>query len=293
MKKLFFLSALVIFSGGVFLLQLLSPATPPGVHSVAAVVSESERGKAIEVMPDGGGKSSSPEALSLADTQATDEPATSIDPVPIYDALLDLNFDPDQSLLVDRNTRATLSALYETLGPDLTGAEWAALQELLGEALPGAAAGQLIGLIPDYFAYQQAELEFRHAVAEPGGRLAAVDYTTLTEMRRNYFDRHAADRLFAEEEAQLPYMTHAMAVARDENLSAEERAQKLAELQQAFNRAASRMDSPLAGKVLDERIRRLRARGASDAEIFAERSAVLGSAEAQRLAEADRAASAH
>lgn len=221
------------------------------------------------------------------------------DTVRIYDSLLLLNFDESGALQLDRNTRATLRAIYSELGADAGPETFSQLRALLEEALPQAEVRRLLDIARNYFAYRQAARD--HAIAtgmstgptpshanmenlEINGR----NYQQLIQLRRNYLGEGVANKLFIEEETQAPYMASAMAVARDKSLSEEERAQRLEELQREFNRAASRMDSPLARKVLDAKVTRMRAAGASEAEIFELRSEVLGSVEAQKLAEEDR-----
>lgn len=209
------------------------------------------------------------------------------DILPIYDALLVLNFTDDESLLVDRNTLAALQAIYAVLGENAGTEAFVQLRALLEQALPAVAAQQLLEMTEPYFAYRQAEADVRNAASQLSDN-PMHSYHQLITLRRTYLGESVAGKLFAEEEAQVPYMTSAFAVAQDKNLSEEARAERLAELQEAFNHSASRMDSPLARKVLEARVARLRAGGAGEAEVFALREEVLGSAEAQRLAEEDR-----
>ena len=211
------------------------------------------------------------------------------DSIHLYDALLALNFSEKGNLVMDRNTRSALQVMYGQLGVPADAQRVEALRALLIEALPEESAQQLLGLLQSYAEYRQAEHELRSAQRAAGNDHPLANYDQIKNLRRSYLGDEVASGLFSEEEAQLPYMVEAMAVARDASLPAEERAQKLAALQAGFNEAASRMDSPLAEKVLAARVARLRAEGASDAEIFAARNAVVGSAEAQRLAEADQA----
>ncbi|TLM73974.1 lipase chaperone [Microbulbifer harenosus] len=208
------------------------------------------------------------------------------DVLPVYDALLVLNF-AEGELLVDRNTLAALQAIYAALGQDAGADAFAELQSVLEEALPAAAAVQLLEMTRQYFSYRQAEQDVRAAAAQQSND-PMQSYRQLVALRRTYLGEDTAGQLFAEEETQVPYMISAFAVARDKSLSAEARAVRLAELQEAFNNSASRMDSPLARKVLEAKVARLRAGGAGENEVFAVREEVLGSAEAQRLAERDQ-----
>ncbi|MCK7598594.1 hypothetical protein M0G74_15045 [Microbulbifer sp. CAU 1566] len=226
---------------------------------------------------------------AVAAVEAQIEPAdVPFDTLPVYDALLALNFSADDSLLLDRNTLAALQAMEAALGPDADADAVAQLRQLLEEALPAGIALQLMELTSQYSAYRRAELDVRAALS-PHTADPMQGYDQLVALRRTYLGEEAAGKLFAEEEAQLPYMTSAFAVARDENLTQEARRARLSELQAAFNDTASRMDSPLAKQVLAARVARMRAGGASEEEIFALRNRLLGSAEAQRLAEADQA----
>ena len=213
-----------------------------------------------------------------------------LDTLQLYDTLLILNFSSEGNLLFDRNTRAALQALHEQLGGDIDDQRLGNLQALLNDALPEEAAMQLLDLLQDYAAYQQAVEDVQRAQSQEDATATNPldNYEQLKALRRSYMDNEQVSGMYAEEEAQLPYMVESMAVARDLNLSEEERAAKLAALQEAFNDTASRMDSPLARKVLEAKVARMREGGASDAEIFAVRDAVLGSAEAQRLAEQDQ-----
>lgn len=228
-----------------------------------------------------------PENLAERRAEKTELSAASFDVLQVYDALLLLNFSDDDGLLVDRNTLAALQAIYRALGPHAGTDAFTRLQGLLEEALPSPVAGQLLEMTRQYFSYRQAEQDVRNAAVQQSDD-PMHSYHQLVALRRNYLGEETAGRLFVEEETQLPYMTSAFAVARDNNLSDEERAARLAELQEAFNRSASRMESPLARQVLEARVARLRAEGAGEAEIFAVREEVLGSAGAQKLAEEDR-----
>ncbi|WP_078083251.1 lipase secretion chaperone [Microbulbifer mangrovi] len=217
----------------------------------------------------------------------------SLDTVALYDALLILNFDSEGNLLFDRNTRTALQLLHDQLEEDGDGADsrWQgrleSLQALLSDALPEAVAMQLLDLLQDFSAYRQAveDVQRTRATDTSAASNPLDNYEQIKALRRSYLEEEQASGMYAEEEAQLPYMVESMAVARDPNLSEEERAEKLAAMQAEFNETASRMDSPLARKVLEAKVARMRADGASDAEVFAARDAVLGSAEAARLAD--------
>ena len=231
-------------------------------------------------------------AANQVDQAAGESTAASFDSLFIYDALLMLSFGEEETLELDRNTLSALQSIYTELGPSPDAETFAQLQMLLNEALPASAAQSFMQALKPYFAYKQAEQDVRNAIAQAdpdGAQDPIAGYEQLVLLRRTYLGEETASRLYAEQEAQLPYMTEAMAVARDKSLTEEERAARLGSLQDAFNETASQMESPLASKVLAAKVERLRAAGASESEIFAVRSEVLGSAEAQRLAEAELA----
>lgn len=218
--------------------------------------------------------------------------AEQLDSLPLYDLLLSLHFSGEGEVVIDRNTRAILQEMYAQVGAAADEQRMESLRALLAGALPEAAVKQLLDLLQNYSAYRQAALDLERTntdVNASGEANPLENYDQLKALRRSYLGDEAASGMFSEEETQLPYMVEAMAVARDTSLSEEERTQKLAALQDGFNEAASRMHSPLAEKVLAAKVARLRAEGASEAEIFAVRSDVLGSAEAQRLADEDLA----
>ena len=239
----------------------------------------------------------STQVLSEGESLAVEEAGRdALNTVELYDTLLILNFDSEGNLLFDRNTRAVLQQLHGQLGED---GDWQgargqsrleSLQALLIDALPEAVATQLLDLLQDYSAYHQAVEDVQRNRATDASAVSnpLEHYEQIKALRRSYLGEEQASGMYAEEEAQLPYMVESMAVARDPNLSEEERAERLAAMQAEFNETASRMDSPLARKVLEAKVARMRADGASDAEVFAARNAILGSAEAARLADEDQ-----
>ncbi len=230
------------------------------------------------------GVESSPENIAVPPVEA----------VAIIDALLLLSFDHDGNLLMDRNTLAALKEFHTQLEGSASADTMVTLRTVLEASLPETVANQLMALARNYFDFRRAEQDFQLAMTAGAEEVNGVafqseQYAEIKKIRRSYFAPEVVNKLFAEEEAQLPYMATALAVAQNRELTAEQRAQQLAVLREEFNHVTSRMDSPLAGKVLEAKVARMRASGATEAAIFDARSEVLGSAEAQRLADLDRA----
>lgn len=307
MKILITCAVIALLVSGVLANLWFSPE-PGGETAMSLTIGES-----VEMpVPDAGGADDRSNELDtraegdlksapvLAENEspgAEETERNTLDSVALYDALLILNFDSEGNLLFDRNTRAALQLLHDQLAEDGDGqgpgvesrvqSRLESLQTLLSDALPEAVAIQLLDLLQDYSAYRQAveDVQRTRATETLAASNPLDNYEQIKALRRSYLEEEQASGMYAEEEAQLPYMVESMAVARDPNLTEEERAEKLAAMQAEFNETASRMESPLARKVLEAKVARMRADGASDAEVFAARDAVLGSAEAARLAD--------
>ena len=147
--------------------------------------------------------------------------------------------------------------------------------------LPPADA-EAIDLLGDFVRYRAAG----HVLADelddesPEERVARV-----TELRREIFGEAAAERMFGrDEDVRTVHMERARILA-DRSLSDFERTEALREANRGLpeDMRARQAESVLASQTLAE-VERLRAEGASDADVFAVRSAELGEAAAERLA---------
>lgn len=144
-------------------------------------------------------------------------------------------------------------------------------------------------LLDRYLAYREevrAFFEEENAAALPLERRLQ----RIRELRRAHFGAELADALFAEEEERWRVDLERLRVLQDPTLAAEERTRRLealdAELPESVREARSAATAALALR-RDEA--RLRAEGASDAEIGALREARFGPEAAERLAALDRA----
>ena len=118
-------------------------------------------------------------------------------------------------------------------------------------------------------------------IAKPEDRLQKV-----AELRKKILGAEMALAFFAEEEAQAALTLKRMAIAENKNLSTDEKARLLAELDASQNYSA-RTDAETAA-VITEQTRQLDALKLSDAERNAEREVLWGKEAAGRLATLDR-----
>lgn len=153
--------------------------------------------------------------------------------------------------------------------------------------LPQPAADEAIDVLDRYLRMQQRVRELG-----PGDlRLDAIRerFARVRQIRREELGDAVARAMFGARDQVIEVEVERRAVLADPSLTAEERTQRLDALEESLPegeriaRAAATAPLRLRGEV-----EQLRAAGATDAEIFAHRERVAGSAAAQRLAEVDR-----
>jgi lipase chaperone LimK len=144
------------------------------------------------------------------------------------------------------------------------------------------ARSEVLALLDRYLAYREA------ARALYGDATAALDlerrFQRLRELRREAFGAEVAEALFGAEEARWRLDLERRRIAEDEGLSEEERARELARLEQELPEAVRATKSATtAALTLRQDEARLRADGASAAEISALRERRFGKEAADRL----------
>jgi lipase chaperone LimK len=144
------------------------------------------------------------------------------------------------------------------------------------------ARSEALDLLDRYLAYRES------ARALYDDATAALDlerrFQRLRELRRERFGAEVAEALFGAEEARWHVDLERRRIAEDESLSPEERARELARLEQELPEAVrATRNAALAAVTLRQDEARLRADGASAAEISALRERRFGKQAADRL----------
>lgn len=200
----------------------------------------------------------------------------------------EIHLDAHGKLVPDRALRNLFDYLLTARG-ELTLEQIKQRLAAAGEArgLDTAQRAALAALFQRYLDY----LDALPQVALPGSDPDSLrrTYEARKALRRGVLGIEMAEGFFAEDEARDRYEIDAMAIRRDPALTPEARAKALADLRaQEAPPALREIDQRSATVIdLDAETERLRAAGASAAQIQALRERTVGSDAAQRLAELD------
>lgn len=281
-------------AGGDTTLNPASPEKPAEEKSPVAIADHWQWDKLIQADP-----TITPPAESENDE--VDEPEAEdteeevpFDVVVIYDILQDLKLDENGRLVPDQAAKYALDRGFDDLGPNVSPEAIAELHELIRIALPGEVGEEAIRIMTAYHEYRRAEDEFGQlAAADLEGQsdiaaASAEQYEKLVQLRRRYLGNEMADGLFAAEELQARHMFSIVALQEDGDLSDEEKQAQMESLYSSLNARLLALGELTPDEVAAQEVERLREKGASSAEIYAARQALLGSTKAQELAAADR-----
>jgi len=218
------------------------------------------------------------------------------DAVAVYRVLQSIKLDENGRVVPDQTAMQALEKGYSELGPNLSPEAMSELQELIRVGLPGPAGEEAARILENYYRFRAAETEFNQLRAAQAGsngpmgnQLPTVDsYEELVALRRSYLGKEIADSLFAVEDAQARHMFAAIAIQQDADLTAEEKQARQAALQARLNDRLLAVGQLEPEEVAAEKVRRLRESGASNADIYSTREAMLGAQSAYELAAADR-----
>lgn len=204
-----------------------------------------------------------------------------------------LGSTPDGAVTVDANGRLRpsieLRRLFDyflsAIGELDLAAIRARLLDYLGSTENPVLAAEVAALFDRYVDYQ-AELAQQSASfgAAPEDRLVGA-----MALRRRFFDAATAAAFFADEEAYAQTTLRKLQISHDLALNAEQREQRLRELEQSLPPAVQALARETSSAVLiDEQSRQFEQLGIAAEQRHRERSAAFGRAAADRLAALDR-----
>ena len=163
-------------------------------------------------------------------------------------------------------------------------------RELDRRLKPGAAA-QAKRLLGSYLDYKRALAGLEQRLKDMGelGKSARARMEAMQKLRADFFTATEIAELFGFSDAYDLDALRRLEISTDSTLSAPQRAAKLAELDQKLS-PAMREEREAPSRVLrtEEAVLHMRARGASDDEIYRVRAAAFSTEGANRLAELDR-----
>lgn len=169
----------------------------------------------------------------------------------------------------------------------------ARLRAWLTHRLPAPAAARALSVLGSYLAYQDAlrDLPAAQAPADAAGDVADVRQrlAQVRGLRSQHMDNETVQAFFADEDALADHRLMRMAVLRDQNLSPQERADRLREARERLSPAQrAQMDVLTQVEDLQVATQALQARGGSEAELRGLRESIVGEEAAQRLEALDR-----
>ncbi|MCG8392874.1 MAG: hypothetical protein MI745_07310, partial [Pseudomonadales bacterium] len=190
-------------------------------------------------------------------------------------------------LLINPAVRQVFDYFLSALGEESLEDIQARLAGHLGEQLPPTAARQAWALYKQYMTLREA----MEQLPEHDGSVEAMRAAVVQrhDMQRAYLGQEAADAFYGLDMAYDRYMIERQALQENDTLTATQREQQLAALEQNLPAGMRRMlEETRAPLILQQQTQALREAGASAAEIRALREQQFGVEAAQRLEQLDR-----
>ncbi|MDI1484296.1 lipase secretion chaperone [Polyangium sp. y55x31] len=197
-----------------------------------------------------------------------------------------LRVGPDGSLLLGPEILRLFDYYFTTEGEEGDETIRARILAAIRERVDGPAALQAAALLDQYLAYRKDKDGLVLPKAEEAEEAARLD--ALKKLRRKHFGEETADALFGDEEREGEVAAEASRIRQDEALTAEQREQKIAELEASLPKGAreARQAATLPLRARAE-VDAMRAEGATDEDVYTKRVETLGVEAADRLAELD------
>jgi lipase chaperone LimK len=205
--------------------------------------------------------------------------------VAIYRILQGIKVDESGHVVPDQTMKEALEEGFQQLGPDLTATSMSELQKSIRTGLPGQAGEEAAAILENYYRFRLAETEFE---GHPVNQSPADHYERLVQLRRSYLGAEIADKLFAVEDVNGRHMLAAIAIQANASLTDEQKQAQQRALQDTLEDRLLAMGLVKPEEAAAEKVQRLRERGASNADIYSTREALLSAEGAHDLAAADR-----
>lgn len=197
--------------------QFLSPEP---VGSPAGVGAPSTAPGAMPGQPaagSGAGAAQSPSAVTVVDALGGKLDAA---------RLFELGFAG--GLVIDRDTRAAIEAVLNSMPDEPTEQDLARLERTLREGLPKDDADKAIKLFTDYRAFTTAVQDEIQPMGIPNNMQEAnVFFDRMDALKRRHFDDATASALFGQHDANARITMEAMFVEQDNSLTPEQKKERL------------------------------------------------------------------
>lgn len=232
------------------------------------------------------GESSAMASTEAGDASASAPPGTLPGSLRGTDAVGGLLVGSDGHLVPSPDALALFDYYLAATGEEPPGVLRARIVAAIEARVVDPARSEAIALLDTYLAFREALRTLAEGGAPPHDLERRLQW--IRELRRGHFGAATAEALFGLEERTLAIDLERRRVATDPALDETERAAALAALEaQLPDGVRAARDRARAPARLHARTRALRAAGASDAEIHAQRAEAFGPAAAERLAALD------
>jgi lipase chaperone LimK len=165
------------------------------------------------------------------------------------------------------------------------------IERELAQRLKPEAAAEAKRLLARYLAYKHDLIDVEKNAQAAGGSPQAIRnrFTLMQDARRRHFSEREIQAMFGDSDARDMDAIARLEIAQDASLNNEQKRERLAQLDATLPAAVREdRDEPLKVLRLEEAAQNLRAKGASDDDIYRMRAAALSPEAAARMAQVDR-----
>lgn len=203
----------------------------------------------------------------------------------------ELTVGADDVLVVDAELGRLFDYYLSAVGEKSVDDIRAEIERELDRRLKPAAAGEAKRLLARYLDYKRALVDVEKNLQKTGGsaETARGRMTAMHELRMRFFSAKEDNGLFGFDDAYDTDAVTRLEISQDKSLSDAQKKEKLAALDAALSPALRESrEAPLIVVKLEESAQKMRAKGATEDDIYRMRAAALSPEAAARLAAVDR-----
>lgn len=203
----------------------------------------------------------------------------------------DIRLDAGDALVVDAQLGRLFDYYLSAVGEKSIDEIRIEIEHELDRRLKPAAAGEAKHLLTRYLDYKRALVDVEKNMQKTGSaaETARGRLTAMQQLRTRFFTAKENGGLFGLDDAYDIDAVTRMEISQDKSLSDAQKKDKLAALDAAMSPALREArDAPLAVVKLEESAQKLRAKGASEDDVYRMRAAALSPEAAARLAAVDQ-----
>lgn len=171
---------------------------------------------------------------------STNEESSPFTEQSVYDALQAVKVDENGNIILDHDALISLDEALERIHNRLGSESLLKLQDIIRDALPGKTGEQTAQIVEDYHRFLGAQEEFNQMHRGAISTVQSLDsldnaqalYRDLQNLRDIHLGTQNTASLFHESDANAEFMFDSMRLGLEQNLTAEEKANRRREIQQ-------------------------------------------------------------